>query len=320
MTNKPDLHQEITDRFIAALETGTKPWERDWLSFGEPLRSTGEAYRGINWLMLSLIGERAGYANPYWMTFKQALDLGGCVRKGEKSSEVVFFKRLEVDGEREGAGDDGEPGKRFIPLLRSYRVFNVEQIDGLPEGKFPLPAAVQLPEKERDARAETALRATGASIAEDGGARAYYDRLADAVHLPKFELFRSTGGFLATMAHELVHWTGAPHRLDRVKGARFGDKDYAFEELVAEIGSSFICARLGVAGEHFESHAAYVASWLQALRNDKKAIFKAAALAQVAADLILGDVDRPAVPAPAAVPARRAPKQAAAVPQFQLAL
>jgi antirestriction protein ArdC len=310
MTSKPDLYQEITDRFITALEAGTRPWERDWLSCGEPLRSTGEAYRGINWALLSLASEARGYANPYWMTFKQALDLGGCVRKGEKATQVVFFKRLEISAESEGEGE-AETAK-IIPLLRSYSVFNVDQIDGLPAGKFTAPS-IDLPAKDRDMRAEAALRSTGASIAEDGGSRAYYDQVADAVHMPKFELFRSTGGFLATLAHELVHWTGATHRLDRKFGNRFGNSDYAFEELVAEIGASFVCARLGIAGEHFENHAAYVASWLKALRDDRKAIFKAAALAQAAADIVTGN-SAPTVSKPQ--PVTKATSQR---PQLQLA-
>lgn len=310
MSNKPDLYQDITDRFITALEAGTRPWARDWLTFGEPLRVTGQAYRGINWLMLAMAGASRGYANPYWMTFKQALDLGGAVRKGERSTQIVFFKRLEVTGD-DGDADADENGRKIIPLLRSYNVFNVDQIDGLPAGKFVAPERIQLPAKQRDQRAEAALRATGAVIIERG-AGAFYDRLADWVTLPPFEQFKSTGGFLATLAHELTHWTGAPHRLDRTFGSRFGNADYAFEELVAEIGASFVCARLGVAGEHWDNHAAYVASWLERLRNDKKAIFKAAALAQLAADLILGDHD--AAPAPVARPI------AAPLRQFQLEL
>jgi len=313
MTAKPDLYQQITDRFIAALEAGTRPWVCDWLRYGEPLRSTGQSYRGINRLMLSMIGAASGYENPYWMTFKQALDLGGAVRKGEKASQIVFFKRLEI-GDRDGAGDGetGDEERRFVPLLRAYHVFNVDQIDGLPEGKFLPQTNAQLPAKQRDELAESALRATGAVIAEDGGHRAFYRSSTDSIHLPAFDRFKSTSGYLATMAHELTHWTGAHHRLDRLASMKFGGKDYAFEELVAEIGASFVCARLGIAGEHFDNHAAYVASWLERLRSDKKAIFRAAALAQSAADLILGEAA--AVEAPAAAPV------AAPVRQFALAL
>lgn len=310
-----DTYQAITDRFIAALEAGTKPWERDWLNAGAPLRVTGEEYRGINWALLSLTAEERGFAGRHWMTFNQALELGGSVRKGETSTQVVFFKRLEVGDEADGDGD-GE-GRKVIPLLRSYRVFNVDQIDGLPD-RFAPPAAPELPAKARDEAAEAALRSTGATINEGGGC-AYYDRGGDYIQLPPFDAFRSTGGFLATMAHELVHWTGAKSRLDRTFGSRFGDHDYAFEELVAEIGASFVCARLSIAGEHFDNHAAYLASWLKVLRNDKRAIFKAAALAQSAADFVLAGAEAPARPAPVAKPAP-APVAARAVPQLELAL
>jgi len=137
-------------------------------------------------------------------------------------------------------------------------------------------------------RSETALRSCGADIRE-GGARAYFSPSADYVQMPPFAAFKGTGAYLATLAHELTHWTGHKARLDRDQGGGFGSKSYAFEELVAEMGSAFVCARLGVAGEHIDSHAAYLASWLKCLREDKRAIFKAAALAQTAADQVLAN-------------------------------
>lgn len=277
-----DIHQETTDRIIAAIETGTAPWQCDWLATGLPCRSNGENYRGINLLLLGMVAADRGYGSPTWMTFNQAKALGGSVRKGERGAPIVFYKQLE----RTQVNDAGEEEIRGIPMLRGYTVFNVDQIDGLPDGYGAAnPTALQ--PKERDLAAEAALRRSGADIREDGGSRAFYSRRDDTVHLPRFDVFKTTGGFLATMAHELVHWTGAPSRLDRVKGKAFGDTAYAFEELVAEIGAAFVCARLGVAGEHIESHAAYVANWLQVLRDDKRAIFRAAALAQAAADRIL---------------------------------
>lgn len=288
-TQPRDLHAEITARIIAALEAGTKPWKSDWLKNGLPLRSTGEEYRGINTLILTHVATQRGYSSPYWLTFNQARELGACVRKGERASPVVFYKQFEVEDD---ANDDG---KRMARVLRGYSVFNVDQIDGLPTGRFPAPVKHLNPDN-RDSVAETALRSCGADIRE-GGDAAYYDRDADLVRLPDFERFKSAGGYLATMAHELAHWTGAPHRLGRAGGKKFGDTDYAFEELVAEISASFICARLGVAGEHFDSHAAYVANWLQALRNDRRMIFKAAALAQTAADLVLAKAGRGEAPA-----------------------
>ncbi len=273
-----DLYQEVTDRMIAALEAGTRPWQRDWLAAGEPLRSTGQAYRGINFIMLSLAAQAEGFTHPTWLTFKQAQELGGNVRKGQRGTPIVFFKKLEVEA---GEGEEA----RSIPMLRGYTVFNVEQCDGLAE-RFPAPAIDDLPAKARDERAEAALRATGATIIEQGG-QAFYSPAQDHIQLPLFAAFMSTGGYLATLAHELVHWTGAKHRLAREMSGGFGSPVYAREELVAEMGAAFICARLGIAGDHFDNHAAYIDNWLQVLRTDKKAVFKAAAAAQSAADYIL---------------------------------
>jgi antirestriction protein ArdC len=281
-TTTRDVHQEVTDRIVAAIERGTLPWQCDWLQGGLPRRATGEQYRGINLLLLGMVAADRGYASPTWVTFNQAKALGGCVRKGERGSPVVFFKRLE----KTETAADGSEEVRGIPMLRAYTVFNVDQVDGLPTG-YGAPAPIALEPKARDLAAEAALRSSGADIREDGGTRAYYSRRDDTIHLPAFDRFKDTGGFLATMTHELVHWTGAPSRLDRTKGERFGDAAYAFEELVAEIGAAFTCARLGVAGDHIESHAAYVANWLTVFRDDKRAIFRAAALAQSAADRIL---------------------------------
>jgi antirestriction protein ArdC len=313
MAQNIDLHQEVTDQIIAAMEAGASG-SRRWLTMATvATRVTGDEYRGINALILALIAQAKGYANPTWMTFNQAKALGGSVRKGEKSAMVIFYKDLAIEEEN----DAGEAEERRIPLIKQYRVFNVEQIDGLPEGKFPAPIAADVQGKHRDDAAELALRSSGARIIE-GGNQAYYHPASDTVHLPRFEAFTATGLYLATMAHELVHWTGADHRLNRPYGRRFGDKDYAFEELVAEIGAAFVCARLGVAGEHIDDHAAYVGSWLKALRGDKKFIFKAAAQAQAAADRVLahaGDADRLGkptdAPRPIAAPIAAQPTQLA---------
>lgn len=284
---KIDAYQTVTDAIVDAIEAGRGAFRNRWIGAGNsnPLRVTGEQYRGINSFTLGLISWARGYQSPHWMTFKQALDLGGAVRKGEKSSPVVFYKQLEIERDG-GEGEDGE--RETIRMARLYRVFNVDQIDGLPD-RFRLAEPTEtLPAKERNAAAESVLRATGARIAEDGGNRAFYDIAADSVHLPAFDRFLSTDDYLATLAHELCHWTGAKHRLDRPQLNRFGSPAYAEEELVAEIGAAFVCNSLGIAGEHVEDHAGYVESWLKALKNDKRHIFKAAAAAQAAADLVLG--------------------------------
>lgn len=282
-----DLYQAVTDRIIAALEGGKKPWRKPWTNAagadGLQLRSNGAEYRGINQLLLTLTAMDRGYSAPYWITFKQALELGGNVRKGETSTEIVFYKKLTV---QDRDAPEGEESKKQIPMLRSYRVFNVEQCEGLPERFTVQPAAPVVDGKQRDEAAEAALRSSGALIRE-GGNRACYSPGADVVLMPTFDQFAAVSGFLATLAHELTHWTGHRSRLDRLKHTPFGTPDYAREELVAEIGSAFICARLGIPGEHIDNHAAYLQSWLGVLRADKRAIFKAAALAQSAADLVL---------------------------------
>jgi antirestriction protein ArdC len=285
---KADLYQAVTDRIVAALEAGTKPWRKPWnaagLAGGLQLRSNGAEYRGINQLLLTLTAMQAGYTSPYWLTFKQAIELGGGVRKGEKSSEIVFYKKLTVT---DRDAPEGEAGEKQIPLLRSYRVFNAEQCDGLPARFYPKPAPVVAgEEKQRDEAAEAALRSSGADIRE-GGAQAFYAPGSDHVQMPPFASFATVGGYLSTLAHELVHWTGHRSRLDRLKLTPFGTPSYAREELVAEIGAAFVCARLGVFGEHLDNHAAYLKSWLGVLKEDKRAIFKAAAQAQTAADLVL---------------------------------
>lgn len=312
MSQNRDIHQEITDRFIAALEAGTRPWQCDWITGGLPTRSTGDHYQGMNVLLLRMVAADRGYTNPHWLTFKQAKALGGSVRKGEKAAPVIFYKQLVRDA-KDGDSRVDENGQVRINMLRTYAVFNVAQIDGLPADKFPNAEPI-LNDFDRDNAAEAALRSCGADIREGGGA-AFYRPSSDHVQMPEFVMFKSVGGYLATLAHELTHWTGASHRLDRTKGQRFGDNAYAFEELVAEIGASFICARLGIAGDHFESHASYVASWLKVLKNDKTAIFKAASLAQAAADMVLANIDAPieAPAAPIATPAEHAEAQRTAL-------
>lgn len=305
MKTQIDIHQQVTDRFIEALEAGTKPWEMDWINFSAT-RACGQPYRGINVLLLGMAAEAQGFKNPHWLTFKQAQELGGAVRKGEKGTRIVFFKRLSVKAAPGDRRADDE-GNRSFGYLKFYTVFNADQCDGLPADKFQIPQAV-LSDEMRDAVAEEALRSTGATIRE-GGTAAYYTETTDTVHMPDFCMFKSVSGYLATLAHELIHWTGPAHRLDRPMFADYskGREHRAKEELVAEIGAAFVCARLGIAGDHFESHAAYVASWLQALKNDKRAIFKAATLAQDAADMVLANAGT----APAPEQAHQAPEQQA---------
>jgi antirestriction protein ArdC len=273
---KRDIYQEVTDKIITAMEAGTAPWRKSWVVNGVggmPLRFNGKSYRGINVLILSL----AGRANPNWMTYKQAKALGGNVRKGETGTGITFFKPLEITDKV-----TGDP--KTIALLRGYTVFNVEQIDGLPERFYPkTDAAPDRNKDERIAEVETYIKATGATIGHGGG-RAYYRPGTDSIQLPDFVDFDNAVAYYGTALHELVHWTGAEKRLDRnLKNTDLG-KDYAREELVAELGAAFATASLGIENTPREDHASYLTSWLKVLKEDKKAIFKASALAQKAVD------------------------------------
>lgn len=292
---KTDTYQDVTNAIVAQLEVGTKPWRCEWQTGGAaspfgalPRRAGGEYYRGINVLLLWLSAGQHGFTAARWMTFKQAIELGGCVRKGEKGTRIVFFKKLEKTAPNAETGQDET---RLIPMLRTFTVFNVEQIDGLPAEYYPAPFVAADP-VERDHAAEAALRSCGAAIRESGD-KAFYAPGPDFVNVPELARFSSTGGFLATLSHELCHWTGHKSRLAREFGTRFGSNAYAFEELVAEIGAAFVGARLGIVGDHIDNHAAYLAHWLEVLAQDKRAIFKAAALAQAAADMVLANAGDP---------------------------
>jgi antirestriction protein ArdC len=285
---KTDIYERVTAQIVASLEQGVRPWLKPWNAehaagrITRPLRGNGVPYQGINVLMLWGAAVERGYAAPIWMTFKQALELGGCVRKGERGNLVVYastFSRTETDG------DSGEESERDIPFLKGYTVFNVEQIDGLP-AHFTAPAEAVLDPVQRIAQAEQFFSATGATV-RHGGNQAYYRMASDFVQMPFFETFRDAESYYATLAHELTHWTRHPSRLDRSFGRkRFGDEGYAMEELVAELGAAFLSADLGLTPEPREDHAAYIGNWLNVLKNDKRAIFTAASHAQRAADFI----------------------------------
>lgn len=276
---KADLYERVTAQIVASLEQGVRPWLKPWSLANAtaqpvlPRRGTGEAYRGMNILMLWGAAFDKGYAAPTWMTFKQALEQGGAVRKGETGSKVVFAGSLT----RSEADEAGNEAERRIPYLKEYTVFNVEQIDGLPE-RFKVTDQPARPAFERIEAAERFAAATGAAI-RHGGARAYYSSGTDHVQMPPREAFRDALGYYGVLAHELTHWTGHTSRLARTFGKRFADKAYAFEELVAELGSAFIAADLGLSQEPREDHAAYLAHWLDILKADKRAIFTAASQA-----------------------------------------
>jgi antirestriction protein ArdC len=285
---KQDIYERITNRIVADLEQGVRPWLKPWNAehaagrITRPLRFNGLPYQGINVLMLWSEAVAKGFAAPIWMTFKQAQELGGHVRKGEHGSLVVYadrIRRTELDEET------GEEAEREIPFLKGYTVFCVDQIDGLPE-RFYAKAEPRLDPVQRIESAEAFFAATLADI-RHGGNQAYYSVTDDRVQMPPFEAFRDAESYYATLAHECSHWTRHPSRLDRDFGRkRWRDEGYAMEELVAELGAAFLSADLDLTLEPREDHAAYIASWLKALKNDKRAIFSAASHAQRAADFL----------------------------------
>ena len=299
-SKKPDIYTRITGQIVRALERGVKPWTQPWNAahaagpVSRPLRHGGTAYAGINVVTLWATAMERRYAAPIWMTYRQALQLGGQVRKGEKGAPVVYadtIVKTEEENADGGGGDpsaeDGVDGVRVIPFLKSYTVFNVEQIDGLPAHYYALAAGEPNPDA-RIARAEAYFAATGADIREGGNSACYIPGL-DTIHMPPFEAFRDAESYYSTLAHECTHWTRHESRLNRDFGRKkFGDAGYAREELVAELGAAFLCADLGITLEDREDHAAYIGSWLQVLKNDTRAIFTAAAHAQKAVSYLHG--------------------------------
>ena len=285
---KQDIYEKITDHIVAELEKGVRPWMQPWNAehaagrITKPLRANGVAYRGINTIMLWSEAVTKGYAAPIWMTYKQCAELGGHVRKGEQGSLVVYASTLHRSETDEASGEEVE---RNIPFMKGYTVFNVEQIEGLPE-QYSRPAQATLDPVQRLADVEAFFAATGIEVGH-GGNRAFYSESVDRVQMPLFETFRDAESYYATLAHEEIHATKHKSRLARDLGRkRWGDEGYAAEELVAELGSAFLCADLNITPEVREDHAAYIGNWLTVLKGDKRAIFTAAAHAQRAADFL----------------------------------
>lgn len=286
--DRKDVYSRVTDRIIADLEQGVRPWMKPWNAehaagrITRPLRHNGLPYNGINVLMLWSAAMDRGYSAPIWMTYKQAAEMGAHVRKGEKGELVVYankITRTETDAET------GENEERTIPFLKGYTVFNVEQVEGLP-AKFYELAEPALDPVQRIEAADAFFTATKADI-RHGGNMAYYAIGSDHIQMPPFESFRDAESYYATLAHEATHWTRHPTRLERDFGRKtFGDAGYAREELVAELGSAFLAADLGLTLEPRDDHAAYIGHWLSVLKEDKRAIFSAAAHAQRAADFL----------------------------------
>lgn len=275
-----DLYQETTNRIVTAIESGTTlPWVKPWSVADLRPRNavTNRPYRGVNNLLLLIEAEKQGYSQSLWLTYLQAAALGAHVRSGERGVRVVFYKLMPFT-----EADSNTPQKRSFPLLRYFTVFNVTQVEGLPARFMEAP-----PPWDSHSCAEAVLSASGADI-RHGSTRAYYDIAADSIHLPPKRSFPDQGGYYSTALHELIHFTGHKTRCNRDLRGRFGDQAYAMEELVAELGCSFLCAHCRIDGQL--QHAAYLHSWLKVLKADKRAIFTASAKAQEAADHVLAMV------------------------------
>ncbi|NSZ10124.1 DUF1738 domain-containing protein [Agrobacterium tumefaciens] len=283
---RADVYERITASIVEKLEAGTRPWMQPWGASGSPirpLRHNGVAYRGINTVLLWMTAAERGYSSPYWMTYRQAQELGAQVRKGEKSTLVVYAGAIE----KQEDNDNGDQIERRIPFLKGYSAFCADQIDGLPDHYY---VKAEAPEgattKERIAAVDQYFTNTGAIIRE-GGNSAFYSPGGDFIQMPPFSAFVSAEAFATTLAHEAIHWTA--NRVGRDL-SRYGKdrSERAREELIAELGSVFFAADLGLEIEPRDDHAAYIQSWITVLQNDKRAIFQAASLAEKALSYLHG--------------------------------
>jgi antirestriction protein ArdC len=283
-----DLYQTVTDQIVAMLEGGVVPWRSPILGrskAGHPKNlNTGKPYRGVNVFLLAFTAFAKGYGSSYWLTFNQAKERGGNVRKGEKSSLVVFWKQYETKDKQ-----TGDPIK--VPVLRYYNVFNAEQIDGI-----EIPDAVKFEPLDfhpiEEAEKIAAGYLGGPTVTHDGGHQAFYRPATDTIHLPEKTRFASVTEYYSTLYHEQSHSTGHSTRLDRkldTDPKPFGTPDYGKEELVAEMSAAFLCSYAGIHPTVIANQAAYLAGWLKQLKSDAKLVISAAGQAQRSADWIRGE-------------------------------
>lgn len=280
---RADIYERITETIVADLEKGVRPWMKPWSAGGlegritRPLRHTGEAYTGINVLLLWSESLNRGFEAPLWMTYRQAGQIGAQVRQGETGATVVYASRF-TKTETDARGDEVE---RDIPYFKTYTVFNCDQIDGLPEHYYHRPGKIIDP-VSRIEHADRFFKHTRAVI-RHGGSKAFFAPASDHIQMPPFESFRDAESYVAVLCHEATHWTAPEHRVGRDLSRYHKDRtERAREELIAELGSCFLCADLGIVPElePRPDHASYLHSWLRVLKDDKRAIFQAAAHAQ----------------------------------------
>ena len=290
-TSKFDASEAITNELIRIIERGVLPWRKPWTAGGSarPLRHNSEPYQGVNNFLLTMRTVMSGYTSPFWMTVPQANTLGAKIRKGERSSVVVYYGQSRTQSDDEQDANEGDTGEaRVFRFQKSYRVFNADQIEGLPEAFYPDPAPTPehathqaIPQMQSffDAIDITTVFA---------GDEARYSPPVDKVFMPSIERFKNPLNFYGVWAHELAHATKAPHRLNRDYGlSRFGNTAYSREEIVAELTSCFLGQELGFTAHTLELNASYLYHWLRVLRSDKTAIFKHAADAQKACDYLI---------------------------------
>jgi antirestriction protein ArdC len=284
--DRSSLYQEITDKIIRDLEQGRVPWVQPWANTAAPLglpknAATGRAYSGVNILILwSAVAER-GFTTQTWLTFRQALKIGAHVKKGEKGTTVVYADRFVPYRERQRAAETGDQPDA-IPFLKRFTVFNTDQCEDLPAELAPAPAPT--PNNPILPQAEALIRATGADI-RIGGDKAFYVPSADYIQMPPPSAFFEPADFYRTALHECGHWAGHASRCARDLSGSFGSPSYAREELIAEMTGAFVCAALSIAPT--VRHADYLAHWLEVIREDNRAIIRAASAASKAADYLL---------------------------------
>ncbi len=279
-----DNYQMITDAVVELMTKHGKDWSKGWqakASLGHKNVKTGKAYQGTNIFLLSIAAMVNDFQSCEWATFNQWKAKGAKVKKGQKGTPIIFFDKIKIE-------DKESQEEKLIPMLKGFTVFNADQVDGY-ESK---PVEIVTETKDRNARAEALIAATGADI-RYGGDKAFYVPSQDFVQMPILEDFTGTDTssdlecYYSTMFHELTHWTGAKARLDRAMVGRFGSNAYAFEELIAELGAVFVTCSIGINVAPRPDHAKYLNNWLEVIKKDKRAMVKAFAQAQKASDYIL---------------------------------
>jgi len=288
MNEKVDKYEIVTNKIVELLESVVKAWERPWHSNGEGIYKNlvgGNSYSGINPIICTVDLIQNNYQSPFFLTFKQAAALGWKVIKGAKSTWLRWGGSYVVE--------DDEGNKKFKGASKWLSVFNSDLVDDSAADYKIADAIAKLPVKEplnQDERAivvDEFISKQGAKFLPEGGDRAFYVPSVDTIQMPTFESFSSAGGYYATKLHELSHWTGHESRLKREMSGGFGSKKYAYEELIAELSSAFVCSELGISSE-LPNHASYIDGWIEILKDDKKIFFKAAADARKAADWLCG--------------------------------